>query len=148
MEYRDKILALVRNNPVLPINVAKSLNVNTIMAGAMLSEMSGKGLLKISALKIGSSPLYYLPGNEVQLLNHLESMNEKDRRTVEKLKKEKVIRGSDADPLTQVSLAKIKDFARPLNVAYQDKQETFWKWFDVPDTEAEENAKTEAEREQ
>ena len=138
MEYREKILALARSAPLLPSAVAKSLNVNSIMAGAMLSEMSGKGLLKISALKVGSSPLYFIPGNEAQLLNYLEGMNEKDRRTVNKLKEEKVIRDNEADPLTRVSLTKIKDFAKPLTVAYQDKQELFWKWYGLPDKEAEE----------
>ncbi len=138
MEYRDKILELAKTTPVLPSGVAKALATNSIMAGAMLSEMCSKGLLKTSALKVGGSPLYYVPGNEVQLLNHLQNLNEKDRRAVLKLKEEKIIRETEADPLTQVSLAQIKDFAKPLIVAYQDKQERFWKWFELTDKEAEE----------
>ena len=138
MEYREKILTLARTAPVLPSSVAKALSTNSIMAGAMLSEMCAKGLLKTSALKVGGSPLYYVPGNEVQLLNHLQSLNEKDRRTVEKLKAEKIIREREADPLIQVSLAGIKDFAVPLHVVYEGQQERFWKWFEVPDKEAEE----------
>lgn len=138
MEYREKILALAQTSPLLPSSVAKALATNSIMAGAMLSEMCSKGLLKTSALRVGGSPLYLIPGKEEQLLNYLQSLNEKDRRTVLKLQEEKIIRQSEADPLTQVSLAQIKDFAKPLTVTYENKQETFWKWFALTDKEAEE----------
>jgi len=145
MEYREKILTLARTAPVLPSAVAKSLGTNSIMAGAMLSEMCAKGLLKTSTLKVGGSPLYYVPGNEVQLLNHLDNLNEKDKRTVLKLKEEKIIRENEADPLTRVSLAQIKDFAKPLTVTYQDKKETFWKWYSLTDKEAEEEIRKKLE---
>ena len=138
MEYRDQILALAQTAPLLPSGVAKALNTNSIMAGAMLSEMCSKGVLKTSALKVGGSPLYYKPGNEAQLFNHIGSLNEKDRRTVLKLKEEKIIRETEADPLTRVSLATVKDFAKPLTVSYDNKQETFWKWFELADADAEE----------
>ena len=138
MEYRDKILALAQNGPLLPTSVAKALATNSIMAGAMLSEMCSKGLLKTSALRVGGSPLYLIPGKEEQLLNYLQSLNEKDRRTVQKLQEEKIIRQTEADPLTQVSLVQVKDFAKPLTVTYENKQETFWKWFALTDKEAEE----------
>ncbi|VVB81211.1 Uncharacterised protein [uncultured archaeon] len=145
MEYRDKILALAQTSPLLPSGVAKALATNSIMAGAMLSEMCSKGLLKTSALRVGGSPLYLIPGKEEQLLNHLESLNEKDRRTVLKLQQEKIIRHSEADPLTQVSLVQVKDFAKPLTVTYENKQETFWKWFTISDKDAEELIRTKLE---
>jgi hypothetical protein len=145
MEYREKILALAQAQPLLPNAVAKALNTNSIMAGAMLSEMCSKGLLKTSALKIGGSPLYLIPGKEEQLLNHLQSLNEKDRRTVQRLQEEKIIREAEADPLTRVSLATIKDFAKPLIVTYEGKEETFWKWFSLTDKEAEESIRQKLE---
>ncbi len=138
MEYREKILAMAKSAPVLPSAVAKTLATNSIMAGAMLSEMCDKGILKTSTLKVGGSPLYYVPGNETQLLNHLGSLNEKDRQTVQKLKEEKIIRENTADPLTRVSLAQVKDFAKPLQVTYNNQKEIFWKWFETTDKEAEE----------
>jgi len=138
MEYREKILSLAQTAPLLPSGVAKALNTDTMLAGAMLSEMCAKGILKTSTLKVGGSPLYYKPGNETQLLNHLGSLNEKDRRAALKLKEEKIIRETEADPLTRVCLATVKDFAKPLIVAYENNQETFWKWFELSDKEAEE----------
>lgn len=137
MEYRDKILSMAQTAPLLPTGVAKALNTNSILAGAMLSEMCSKGLLKTSALKVGGSPLYYAPGKETQLLNHLGSINEKDRRTVLLLQQEKIIRETETDPLTRVSLQTVKDFAKPMIVQYNNQQETFWKWFELSDNEAE-----------
>jgi hypothetical protein len=145
MTYREKILTLARAKPLLPVVVARELETNSIMAGAMLSEMCGKGLLKTSTLKVGGSPLYYMPGNESQLLNHLESLNEKDRRTVLKLKEEKIIREVEADPLTQVSLTQVKDFAKPLTVVLKNRQETFWKWFELSDDDAKQAIKNKLE---
>ena len=138
MEYREKILSMAQAQPLLPNAVAKALSTNSIMAGAMLSEMCSKGLLKTSALRVGGSPLYLIPGKEEQLLNHLQSLNEKDRRAVLKLQEEKIIREQESDPLTRVILATVKDFAKPLLVTYDGKQETFWKWFALTDKEAEE----------
>jgi hypothetical protein len=145
MEYRDKILSLAQAQPLLPNIVAKALSTNSIMAGAMLSEMCSKGLLKTSALRVGGSPLYLIPGKEEQLLNHLQNLNEKDRRTVLKLQEEKIIREQESDPLTRVSLATVKDFAKPLTVSYDGKQETFWKWFALTDKEAEDNIRQKLE---
>lgn len=139
MDYRPKILELAQTQPLLPNHVAKALETNSIMAGAMLSEMCSKGLLKTSNLRVGGSPLYYKPGNETQLLNHLSSLNEKDRRTVQKLQQEKIIRENETDPLTRVSLTQIKDFAKPLTVTYQNNNETFWKWFEISDKDAEQH---------
>ena len=137
MDYREPILALAKTQPILPATVSKAINVNSILAGAMLSELCSKSLLKTSALKIGGSPLYYAPGNESQLLNYIHTLNEKDRKTVELLRTEKIIRETTVDPLTRVSLAQIKDFAYPLIVEYQGTQERFWKWFAVTQEEAE-----------
>lgn len=138
MDYREKILAMAQQNPLLPNTVAKALATNTILAGAMLSEMCDKAMLKTSAVKVGGSPLYYIPGKEEQLLNFLSSLKEKDRQTVALLQEHKIIREQHVDPLTRVSLSIIKDFAKPLLVEYDGKQETFYKWFTIPDAEASE----------
>ncbi len=132
----DKILSLARLNPLLPASLAAQLGTNSIMAGAMLSDLVAKNQLRVSALKVGGSPLYYVPGNEEQLLNFKQHLNEKDQKTLALLKQEMVIRESSVEPLTRVSLAQIKDFAKPLIVEYADKQERFYKWFSVSDDDA------------
>ncbi len=137
MEYREKVLAMARVRPVLPTEVAKALSTNSMLAGAMLAEMSEKGLLKLSSLKVGGSPVYFVPGNEAQLLGFTESMNGKDRQTVQLLEREKVLRDAEVEPLVRVSLRAVKDFAVPLTVSHSGTEERFWKWFLLDDKEAE-----------
>ncbi len=132
----DKILGIAKFRPVQPSDVSKALNVDSILAGAILSDLSSKKMLKVSSLKSGSSPFYYIPGNEAQLLNFLNYLNPKDKDTVDLLKEKKVIRTSTESPLVRVSLRNIKDFAVPLEVTLDNRKELFYKWFLVKDDEA------------
>lgn len=137
LDYRDRVIDFVKSTgPVLPVQISKEVKTNILMASAMLSEMSSKGTIKISFLKIGGSPLYYLPGQEGMLVNFISGMNEKDKRALDKIQKEKVIRDRDQDALTRVSLRNLKDFAHPLNVTHDGNTEVFWKWFELTDADA------------
>lgn len=136
-DYRDKIMALAQNKPLLPNDVAKELNTNLIMASAMLSELSSNKKLRVSKLKIGSSPLYFIPEKEAQLEGYVGSLNEKDRKTVEILKNSKILRDKELDPLTRVSLRQINDFSRQIEVKNNGESELFWKWYLLPDSDAE-----------
>lgn len=136
-EYREQILVLAQSKPLLPNDVAKALNTNLLMASAMLAELSANKKIKVSKLKIGSSPLYFLADKEAQLENYVSSLNEKDRKTVEILKQAQILRDSAQDPLTRVSLRQISDFTRPIEVTLNGQKELFWKWFLLPDSAAE-----------
>ena len=62
---QDKILNFLKvTGPTLPAKVAKNINTNILLASAHLSDLSSQGKVKISKLKIGGSPLYFLPGQE------------------------------------------------------------------------------------
>lgn len=138
MDYRDKIVQILEvAGPVVPSQLKKQIGKDTLFVSAMLSEMKSKGLLKISHLKTGSSPLYYLPGQEEQLIRFIPTLNEKDRKTAELIQEKKILRDSEQQPLTRVSLRELKDFAHPLQVQYGETTETFWKWFLLPDADAE-----------
>lgn len=135
-DYRDKILALVKIHPVQPTFVAKVLNTDSMLASAMLGEMASKGALKISYLKIGSSPLYYLPDSGHQLQQYTHALNEKDRQAYELLKQKTVLRDVELEPLTRVSMRTLKDFALPLEVNFNNSKEIFWKWYLTQDEQA------------
>lgn len=141
LDYRDRILAMTEEKPVQPTAVAKELMINSMLASAMLSEMSEKGLLKISSLKVGSSPLYYQPSHQEHLIEYLQHLNEKDRRTVVLLKDKGVLGDSVQDPLTRVSLRNVKDFAKPLDVTVDGNKSLFWKFYLLTDEEAAEKIK-------
>ncbi|MBI2577121.1 hypothetical protein HYV84_07960 [Candidatus Woesearchaeota archaeon] len=122
--------------PVLPIELGRALQMETLFVAAHLSEMFERGKVKISSVKVGSSPLYYLPGQEAQLQKFSDNLNEKDMRAYQLLLQKKVVRDIALDPLTRVALRSIKDFAIPLQVDYQGNTELFWKWYLLGEDEA------------
>jgi len=136
LDYRDKIRAMTDQRPVQPMEVAKALNANSMLASAMLSEMSEKGILKISSLKVGSSPLYYDPARPEVLIDYVKHLNEKDRKTVALLQDKGVLRDNTQDSLTRVSLRNTKDFCKPLDVVIDGTKEMFWKFYLLTDEQA------------
>lgn len=138
----QKIIEFLTNNgPSNPAQVGKFLGVQLLFASAMLSEAASKGNVKITKMKIGSSPLYYLDKNKDMLINFKDKLNSKDRIALELLEKKGVIRDSSVEPITRVSLREIKDFAIPLNIVKGNKNEVFWKWYLLSDQEATEKIK-------
>lgn len=136
IDYREKALEFIRlRGPCVPVQLGKHMGMNSMLAGALLSELVSKGSLRISNLKMGGSPLYFVPGQEPELLKHLDLLQDVDRQTVQLLERHRVIRDNEASPLIRVSLRNIADFAVPLDVSYNQQKETFWKWFLCPDEE-------------
>ncbi len=130
MTDQDKILSLLRmNGPSLPFKVAKALNTEILFASAHLADLTAQGKVKISNLKIGGSPLYYVPGQEHQLYNFASgNLNPKDYAVLNKLKEQKVLPERSLELLEKVALRSLKDFAIPLQVTVEGKAELFWKW--------------------
>ncbi len=139
MEIRDKILEIVKiKGPVLPVQISKEIGTNILIASAYLAELTSSHKLNVSSLKVGGSPLYYLPGQEELLQKFIiNNLNDKELKAFELLKQSKVLRDSDQDPVIRVALKEIKDFAIPLNVMYNNNKEIFWKWHLTPDQEVE-----------
>ncbi len=138
MPDQDKILQfLAVNGPSLPTKVAKLIGTEIIIASAHLSDLSAQGKVKISDLKVGGSPLYYLSGQEEQLEKFAASnINPPDLNVLNLLKEHKVLRESELELLPKVALRHLKDFAFPLQVTFQGKMELFWKWHLLPEAEA------------
>jgi hypothetical protein len=142
MDFQGAVLKLIEmRGPVVPVDVAKYLGKDTILANALISELLNRGKIKTSFLQMGRSKLHYLPGQEEQLVNFSKYLNEKDLRTYETLKKEQILRDSDQNALTRISLRNIKDFAIPLEVNYHGNKELFWKWFIISNEVASEKIK-------
>ncbi|MEK6853454.1 MAG: hypothetical protein AABX64_02110 [Nanoarchaeota archaeon] len=137
MQDQDKILYFLRVvGPTIPSKVAKNINSEILIASAYLSDLSAQGKVKISHLKIGGSPLYYLPGQEEQLYHFAAgNLNPKDFQVLERLKLEKVLRENSIDLLSKVSLRSLQDFAVPLHVTVAGNRELFWKWHLLSDPE-------------
>ncbi len=125
----EKIIEIIRRRgPILPVQLSKEIGTNILLASAHLSELSSAKKVKVSSIKVGGSPLYYIEGQEYRLQEFIQYLNDKDRKAYEFLKDKKVLRDKTIEPLTRVSLRQIKDFAKPLEVKSKDFQEIFWKW--------------------
>lgn len=133
----DQVIRIVATKgPVLPVQVSKEINGNTMFAGALLSQLVEQKKVFISSLKVGGSPLYYVKEQASRLQDFSKYLNEKDRKTYDLLKQGRILRDSEQSPLVRVSLRSIKDFAIPLEVTFGSDKEIFWKWYLLSEDDA------------
>ena len=138
MEAHDKIIAIIQQKgPVIPAQIAKELGINQLFSSAMLAELVDRKILKISHIKFGGSPLYFLPGQEDRLQEFYKNLPEKEQRAFLLLKEKKVLADPEIDPLSRFALRQIRDFAKPLQVSVEDGFVIFWKWYLLSGEEAE-----------
>ncbi|RME52418.1 hypothetical protein D6783_04835 [Candidatus Woesearchaeota archaeon] len=133
---KENITTLLRQKgPLYPARIKKELGGDTTFIGAILSELAASGAVKVTNIKIGSSPFYYLPGQEPRLESLATYLNEKDRKTLEKLKRAKLLKDKEQTPLERVSLRTIKDYAKPLIVKTSQGEELYWKYYLASDAQ-------------
>lgn len=137
-DIREKVISYIKRiGPVLPVQISKHIERDLLLSGAILSELVARKQLKISRASIGSSPLYYILGQEYllgpKLYNHLKS---KEREAYDSLRKNKIIKDEKAEPWQRVAFRQLKDFAIPLYVTTKDKTEVFWRFYLFSEEEA------------
>jgi translation initiation factor 4G len=137
-QIREKILSILRfKGPLLPVHIANETGLSMLFSSAFLSELFSDKKVKMSYMKVGSSPIYFIPGQEPQLerySNHLKS-REKDAFII--LKEKRIIKDSEQEPAIRVALRSIRDFAIPL----RRNNETYWRYFTIPENEFKEEQK-------
>lgn len=137
INIKERIIELIKiKGPIIPVQISKETNLDILMSSAHLSELSSERKVKISNIKIGGSPLYYLPGQEAYLQNFSDNLHEKEKKAFDILRERKVLRESKLEPVIRVALREIKDFAIPLQVTYKNNTEIFWKWYLLSKEEA------------
>jgi hypothetical protein len=125
-EVKEKIVKfLSEKGPSLPVQVAKYMGLNSIFASAFLSEMASDGMIKISDMKVGGSPLYYLPDKFPLLENFITSLGSKEREACQLLKEKQILEDISQSPAIRVALRSIKDFAIP----FKKDEKVFWRYF-------------------
>ncbi len=141
-EVKRKIIDLMKiRGPSLPVQVAKALSINMIFAGAFLSELYGEKIIKISNMKVGGSPLYYLPGQEASLENSCQYLPGKEKEAFLLLKEKKILKDRKQQPAIRVALRSLKDFAIP----FLKDQEAWWRFYSVSEQEVREKLEPETE---
>ncbi|MDO8623068.1 MAG: hypothetical protein Q7R52_02385, partial [archaeon] len=123
---KERIINILnRRGPSLPVHVAKEVNLSMLFASAFLSELFAERKIKISNMKVGGSPLYFLPQHESMLENFFQFLKNKEKEAFLLLKENKILKDSELDPAIRVALREIKDFAIPS----RKNEELWWIYF-------------------
>ncbi len=137
MDNRSEALSVVmEKGPLQPSQIATTVNTNILFASAILSELVDNKKIKITHVKRGGSPFYYVQGQEEKLMDLAKYLSGKTKEAYDLLSEKLVIRDSSAEPWQRVALRELKDFAVPVHVNYKGVQETFWKWYLTSNDEA------------
>jgi hypothetical protein len=113
-EIKDKIIsALRKNGPSLPVHIAREIESSSLFTSAFLSELVSEKRVRISNMRVGNSPIYYLQGQEPKLENFSNHLKGKEKEALMLLKDKKFLKDSTQDPAIRVALREIKDFATP-----------------------------------
>jgi len=133
-DKREEILEFIKKNgPALPIHISKAISQNTLFAGAFLSELYKEKAIIMSNMRVGSSPLYLISGQEPMLENFIQHIKGKEKEALLLLKKNKILEDKNLHPAIRVALRSLKDFAIPLRF----NNEIFWRYFTLNNQETE-----------
>ncbi len=125
---KKKILEFLdKNGPSLPVPIAKHVGLQPMFASAILSELLNEKRVKTSSMKIGTSPLYLIPGQEYKLEAFTENLGGVEKEAYLILKDNRLIEDQAQEPRIRVALRGLKDFAIPT----QMNDKLFWKYFTV-----------------
>lgn len=101
------------NGPSLPIHISNHLRLDSLLSSAFLSDLLADKELKISCMRVGNSPLYFMHGQEFQLEKYANYLPGKEREAFYLLKEHGVLQDNFMLPAIRVALRSIKDFAFP-----------------------------------
>ena len=131
---KEKImLAFKRRGPSLPVHIASETGLSMLFASAFLSELLSEKKIKLSFMKVGSSPIYLISGQEPMLERFSQHLKSKEKEAFELLKKKKFLKDEEQVPAIRIALREIKDFA----IAFKKDEEIFWRYFTIPKNEFE-----------
>ena len=125
-QIKEKIMnAIKTRGPSLPVHIAKETGLSILFASAFLSELFNAKQIVMSHLRVGSSPLYFIKGQEDKLENFSQYLKSKEKDAFLLLKEKRILQDSEQQPAIRVALREIKDFAIP----FEKNNEIFWRYF-------------------
>jgi hypothetical protein len=132
LALRQKIINFLKNNgPSLPVHISKETGLSILFSSAYLSELLSEKEVKMSNMKVGNSPIYFIPGQEPMLENFAKHLKSKEKEAFLLLKEKKFLKDNEQTSAIRVALREIKDFAIPI----QKENENIWKYFTFPENE-------------
>ena len=137
-DKKRKIISFLETSgPALPVRVAKAIQMDPVFASAILSELLNEKKIKMSSMKIGSSSLYLIPGQEEQLENQTDNLKPLEKEAYLKLKNKKILTDEKESPAIRVALRNLKDFAIPFKL----EEKILWKYAFISNEEIQEMLK-------
>ncbi len=131
-QIKNRIVSiLMRRGPSIPVNISKEIGLTILFASAFLSELASEKIVKISYMRVGSSPVYYLPGQETSLEKFSQFLKSREKDAFLLLREKKFLRDREQSPAIRVALREIRDFALPFSVG----DEVVWRYYLVPESE-------------
>jgi len=132
VQIKEKVLSLIKTNgPSLPVFIAQNTGLSILFSSAFLSELISDREIKTSNMRVGSSPLYLVPGQEPMLENYSQYLKNKEKEAYLLLRERKFLKDRDLEPAIRVALREIKDFA----IAFQRNDDIYWRYLTVPEVE-------------
>lgn len=126
---KSKILSVMRlRGAALPVHIAKEAGLSILFASAFLSELVADKTLKISNLRVGTSPVYFLPERVHTLEKFAEHLKSKEKDAFLLLKEKQFLIDKAQEPAIRVALRAIKDFAIP----FEHENTLIWRYFTIP----------------
>lgn len=124
-EKKNKIISFLKiAGPSLPIRIAKTIEMEPVFTSAILSELLDSKQIATSHMRVGASPLYFLPYQKQKLEEHIENLKPIEKDAYTKLKEKIIIKDEDEEPAIRVALRSLRDFATP----FKFKEKIFWKY--------------------
>jgi len=131
-QIKEKIISFLRiRGPSIPVHIAREIGLSILFSSAFLAELVSEKKVKMSHMRIGSSPIYFLPGQEPLLERFADYLKSREKEAFLFLREKKFLKDSEVGPVVRVALRAIKDFAIP----FENNKELFWRYFTVPETE-------------
>lgn len=132
---KKKIIESLKiKGPSLPVHMASQIGVSSLFAGAFLSELAKEKEIKISSMKVGGSPLYFLQGQESLLEKFYQYLPGKEREAFLLLQKNKILEDNKQQPAIRVALRSIKDFASP----FLKDEMVWWRFHSITEQQVKE----------
>ena len=104
-DTREKIMSILKTRgPSLPVHVAKETSLSMLFASAFLSELLSEKRIKISNMRVGNSPIYFIPGQEPKIENFSQHLKSREKDAFILLKEKKFLKDKNQEPAIRIAL--------------------------------------------
>ena len=120
-EIYDRVIEKLRGGPSLILEIAEKIEKDTLQTQTIVDYFTGKGEIKKTSRKFGSSPVYFLEKDRAKALDLLmQTLNNQEKALVLKIREKKVINMDSLSSAERYISQNLKDFMK--TVSAQDNQ--------------------------